>query len=97
VLEGFFVVKHTGRFDNILDAHFCPRKVLELFLGHDAFYFVTVNHEHIVFFQCGIAFFGRNFRLHAAVDGIKFELIREILRIGGNIHDCHHIDFAFPQ
>ena len=50
------------------------------------------HHEGIVLFLGGVGFFGGDGVLELAVDRIILDLIREIIRIGGNIHHRNNIN-----
>jgi hypothetical protein len=57
---------------------------------------MAVDHEHVRLFESGTAFFCAHMMFETAMHGIILQLVREIVGIGGYVHDGNHID-AFAE
>ena len=72
--------EETGGFDDNVDAEFLPREGGRAGTDGEAFDFVTVDDEDVIFGEVGAGFFGVDFLLGFALGGVVFDEVSEVVR-----------------
>ena len=86
----------AGGFDDEVDPQVFPRKGGGAFLDGEAFDFVAVDDEDVVFRDRRGGFFAADFALVAALDGVVLDQVGEV--VGGNeVVHRHHVEFFTEQ
>jgi len=93
----FAVGEKAGGLDDDINAERLPRQRGKIFHRADAFNFVTVDNENVVFFERRAALFGGHSVFKFAVDGIILHLVGEIGRVGRHIHDGDDVNRLAEQ
>ena len=95
---GFFAVgEEAGGFDDDVHTERLPRQRGEVFHRAEAFDLVAIDHDDVGFFERRAALFRGDGVLKFAVDGIVFDLVGEIFRVGRNVHDRDDINRLAEQ
>ena len=71
--------EEAGGFDDDIDAEFFPWEGGGAFLDGEATDFVTIDHEEIIFGEIGVGFFAIDLFFGAALGGVVFDQISEVI------------------
>jgi len=85
--------EEASGFDDDIDAEFFPGEGGGAFLDGEATDFVAIDHEEIIFGEIGVGFFAVDLFFGAALGGVVFDQIREVIS-GDEVIDRDHFDFC---
>jgi hypothetical protein len=91
------VGEEARRLDDVVDLQLLPRQLARLLRGHDALHFVAADHQHVVVRRLRAALLRGERVLEAAVHRVVLHLVGEVVGVGGDVDDAHHVDLLAQQ